>query len=59
MAKNGRRARWVHYTVDKSGYGLSCGGVNATLRDFARIGLLYLNIWYSKRRANNSKRLDQ
>ena len=29
-------------TVDKSGYGLSCGGVNATLRDFARIGLLYL-----------------
>ncbi len=30
-------------TVDSSGYGLACGGFNATLRDFARFGLLLLN----------------
>ncbi len=31
------------YTVDRSGYALACGGFNATLRDYARVGLLYLN----------------
>ena len=31
------------FTVDPSGYALSCGGFNATLRDFARMGLAYLN----------------
>lgn len=31
------------FTVDSSGYGLACGGFNATLRDYARFGLLHLN----------------
>lgn len=31
------------FTVDSSGYGLAQGGFNATLRDFARVGLLHLN----------------
>ena len=31
------------YTIDKAGYALSNGGFNAALRDYARIGLLYLN----------------
>ncbi|MGB8812139.1 MAG: serine hydrolase, partial [Paracoccaceae bacterium] len=30
-------------TVDSSGYGLACGGINATLRDMARFGLALLN----------------
>ncbi len=30
-------------TVDRSGYGLACGGVSATLRDMARFGLMLLN----------------
>lgn len=30
-------------TVDAAGYGLSCGGFNACLRDFARFGLALLN----------------
>ena len=31
------------FTLDSSGYALSCGGFNASLRDFARFGLAYLN----------------
>ncbi|MBT4888443.1 MAG: serine hydrolase [Rhodospirillales bacterium] len=31
------------YTVDQGGYALAEGGFNATLRDFARVGLLYAN----------------
>lgn len=31
------------FTVDPVGYALSCGGFNATLCDFARLGLAYLN----------------
>ena len=30
-------------TVDRAGYGLSCGGISATLRDMARFGLMLLN----------------
>ncbi len=30
------------YTVDRSGYALADGGFNAALRDYARVGLLYL-----------------
>lgn len=30
-------------TVDRAGYPLADGGLNATLRDYARVGLLYLN----------------
>ncbi len=30
------------FTVDSAGYGLACGGFNATLRDYARFGLLVL-----------------
>lgn len=30
------------FTVDRAGYGLSCGGFNATLRDYARVGRLVL-----------------
>lgn len=33
----------ANFTVDADGYGLACGGLNATLRDYARFGLLYLN----------------
>lgn len=29
-------------TVDGAGYALACGGFNACLRDYARVGLLYL-----------------
>ena len=28
----------ANYTVDPAGYGLACGGLNATLRDYARFG---------------------
>ena len=35
--------RDAHFTVDSSGYALACGGFNATLRDYARFGLLHLN----------------
>ncbi|MEO1613479.1 MAG: serine hydrolase, partial [Pseudomonadota bacterium] len=31
------------FTVDGAGYALSCGGFNASLRDFARFALAYLN----------------
>ena len=31
------------FTVDSSGYALACGGFNATLRDYARFGILHLN----------------
>ena len=31
------------YTVDRGGYALAEGGFNATLRDYARVGLLYAN----------------
>ncbi|WP_317055517.1 serine hydrolase domain-containing protein [Roseovarius rhodophyticola] len=31
------------FTVDTSGYALSCGGFNASLRDFARMGQAYLD----------------
>ncbi|NQV44447.1 MAG: serine hydrolase [Rhodospirillales bacterium] len=31
------------FTVDRGGYALADGGFNATLRDYARVGLLYLN----------------
>ncbi len=30
-------------TVDRSGYGLACGGICASLRDMARFGLMLLN----------------
>jgi CubicO group peptidase (beta-lactamase class C family) len=30
-------------TVDRSGYGLACGGISVTLRDLARFGLALLN----------------
>jgi CubicO group peptidase (beta-lactamase class C family) len=30
------------FTVDAAGYALADGGFNATLRDYARLGLLYL-----------------
>ena len=30
------------WTVDPAGYALACGGFNATLRDYGRYGLLYL-----------------
>ncbi len=33
----------ARYTVDAAGYALACGGFNATLRDYARIGLLLVN----------------
>ena len=33
----------ANITVDSAGYGLSCGGISSTLRDFARFGLLHLN----------------
>jgi len=33
----------ANITVDRAGYGLACGGLSASLRDFARFGLLYLN----------------
>ncbi|MGE3876211.1 MAG: serine hydrolase domain-containing protein, partial [Parvibaculaceae bacterium] len=31
------------FTVDRAGYALANGGLNATLRDYARFGSLYLN----------------
>ena len=31
------------FTVDSAGYALADGGFNASLRDYARVGLLYLN----------------
>ncbi len=31
------------FTVDPAGYALASGGFNATLRDYARVGLLHLN----------------
>jgi CubicO group peptidase (beta-lactamase class C family) len=33
----------ANITVDSAGYGLSCGGISSTLRDFARFGILHLN----------------
>ena len=33
----------ANITVDSSGYGLSCGGISSSLRDFARFGILHLN----------------
>ena len=33
----------ANITVDSSGYGLSCGGISSSLRDFARLGILHLN----------------
>ncbi|MBH1974469.1 MAG: serine hydrolase [Rhodobacteraceae bacterium] len=30
-------------TLDRAGYGLSCGGISASLRDMARFGLMLLN----------------
>ena len=32
----------ANYTVDPGGYALANGGFNATLRDYAKVGLLYL-----------------
>lgn len=32
------------FTVDRSGYALAEGGFNATLRDYARVGLVHLNL---------------
>lgn len=32
----------AYFTVDPAGYALACGGFNATLRDYARFGLLVL-----------------
>ncbi len=33
----------AYFTVDRGGYALADGGLNACLRDYARVGLLYLN----------------
>lgn len=33
----------AYYTVDRAGYALSDGGFNAALRDYARLGMIYLN----------------
>lgn len=33
----------ANITVDSSGYGLSCGGISASLRDFSRFGVAMLN----------------
>ncbi len=33
----------AYFTLDSAGYALSCGGFNACLRDFGRVGLAYLN----------------
>lgn len=33
----------AYFTVDRTGYALACGGFNATLRDYARLGLLLVN----------------
>lgn len=30
----------ANFTVDRAGYALACGGLNAVLRDYARIGLM-------------------
>jgi CubicO group peptidase (beta-lactamase class C family) len=30
----------ANFTVDRAGYPLACGGFNATLRDYARVGLM-------------------
>ena len=30
-------------TVDRAGYGLACGGLSASLRDYARVGLMLAN----------------
>ncbi|NKB76088.1 MAG: serine hydrolase [Gammaproteobacteria bacterium] len=32
----------ANFTVDSAGYALACGGFSASLRDFARFGLMYL-----------------
>lgn len=32
----------ANYTIDRGGYALACGGFNAALRDYAKVGLLYL-----------------
>ena len=31
------------FTVDRTGYALACGGLNASLRDYARVGLMLAN----------------
>ena len=33
----------ANFTVDRAGHALADGGFNACLRDYARVGLLYLN----------------
>ncbi|MDB4558790.1 beta-lactamase family protein [Amylibacter sp.] len=33
----------ANITVDPAGYGLACGGISASLRDFARFGIAMLN----------------
>ena len=33
----------AYFTVDRGGYALADGGLNACLRDYARVGLLYVN----------------
>lgn len=33
----------ANFTVDPAGYALSCGGFSASLRDFGRMGMAYLN----------------
>ncbi len=33
----------ANITVDSSGYGLACGGISASLRDFSRFGIAMLN----------------
>jgi CubicO group peptidase (beta-lactamase class C family) len=38
------------FTVDQAGYPLASGGFNASLRDYARVGLLYLNDGYGNDR---------
>ncbi|MDJ0779237.1 MAG: serine hydrolase [Gammaproteobacteria bacterium] len=38
------------FTVDPAGYALACGGLNASLRDYARVGLMLANGGYGNGR---------
>ncbi len=42
--------RDASFTVDSAGYALADGGFNATLRDYARFGLLHLNGGFANQR---------
>ena len=42
--------RDASFTVDAAGYALADGGFNATLRDYARFGLMHLNGGFANQR---------